>query len=199
MKPIVQKFEQDEIARLLAAKVVAAGDVAGVAEPAAAAAPAGAKGKKKKRKKADKPVDMQYYAIGDDVDVHYRIVEGDKERIQIFSGTVIRRKGSGLTSNFTVRRIVQGEGVERIFPTHSPKLMKVVVTRRGRVRRAKLYYLRTRVGKSTKIKERLGEPALRVKKRAEKADMAFDARLQTARDSAAAAGAGDGGGEGDGD
>ena len=196
MNPFVQKFEQDEIARLLANKVKAAGDTgpAAAATPAAAAAGPAGKGKKKKKKKVDKPVDMQYFAIGDDVDVHYRIVEGDKERIQVFAGTVIRRKGSGLTSNFTVRRIVQGEGVERIFPEHSPKLQKVVVTRRGRVRRAKLYYLRDRVGKATKVKEKLGDPAARLRKRAEKADARFDERLKAARESVAAESA-----EGDGD
>jgi len=96
------------------------------------------------------------FAIGDTVDVHVRIVEGEKERVQIFNGTVIARKGSGVRETFTVRRIVQGEGVERTFPIHSPKLVKVVVKRRGRVRRAKLYYLRDRVGKATRVREKKG-------------------------------------------
>ena len=98
--------------------------------------------------------ELPEFAIGDTVDVHVRIVEGEKERIQIFNGTVIARKGSGMRETFTVRRIVQGEGVERTFPIHSPKLVQVDVKRRGRVRRAKLYYLRDRVGKATRIKER---------------------------------------------
>lgn len=96
------------------------------------------------------------FDIGDTVDVHTRILEGDKERIQLFSGIVIARRGSGTRENFTVRRIVAGEGVERTFPIHSPKVAKVVVKRHGKVRRAKLYYLRDRVGKSTRLRERRG-------------------------------------------
>ena len=97
------------------------------------------------------------FAVGDTVDVHTRIKEGDKERVQIFNGTVISRaKGHGdINDSFTVRRVVAGEGVERIFPEHSPRIAKVEVTRKGRVRRAKLYYLRDRVGKATKVKEQL--------------------------------------------
>src|SRR5436305_6859773 len=91
--------------------------------------------------------DVPKFQIGDQVDVHQRILEGQKERIQVFSGTVISRRGDGLREMFTVRRIVQGEGVERIFPLHSPKIAKIEVKRTGRVRRAKLYYLRDRVGK----------------------------------------------------
>src|SRR5262245_55415558 len=96
------------------------------------------------------------FDIGDTVDVHTRILEGDKERIQLFSGIVIARRGSGTREAFTVRRIVAGEGVERTFPIHSPKVAKVVVKRHGKVRRAKLYYLRDRVGKSTRLRERRG-------------------------------------------
>ena len=99
------------------------------------------------------------FAIGDTVDVHCRIVEGDKQRVQIFNGVVIKRRGSGARESFTVRRIVQGEGVERTFPIHSPKVVKVVVKRRGRVRRAKLYYLRDRVGKATRVREKRTEKA----------------------------------------
>ena len=91
---------------------------------------------------------------GDTVDVHTRIVEGGKERIQIFSGTVIMRKGAGTNAMFTVRRIVANEGVERIFPVHSPLVEKVVVKRSGVTRRAKLYYLRDRVGKSTRLADK---------------------------------------------
>ena len=94
------------------------------------------------------------FDVGDTVDVHTRILEGDKERIQLFSGVVIARRGSGTREMFTVRRIVAGEGVERTFPMHSPKVAEVVVKRHARVRRAKLYYLRDRVGKATRLTER---------------------------------------------
>ena len=94
------------------------------------------------------------FAVGDTVDVHTRILEGEDERIQIFSGTVIGRSGSGSREMFTVRRIVSGEGVERKFPLHSPRIAKVEVKRSGVTRRAKLYYLRDRVGKSVKLRER---------------------------------------------
>jgi large subunit ribosomal protein L19 len=93
------------------------------------------------------------FAIGDLVDVHCRIVEGDKERIQVFSGTVISRKGAGISGTFTVRRIVNNEGVERIFPVHSPKIEKLEVRRKSKIRRAKLYYLRDLTGKATRLKE----------------------------------------------
>src|SRR6516225_1026047 len=98
--------------------------------------------------------DLAPFTIGDQVDVHQRILEGQKERIQVFSGVVISLRGEGMRSMFTVRRIVQGEGVERIFPLHSPKIAKVEVKRTGVVRRAKLYYLRDRVGKATRLRER---------------------------------------------
>jgi len=94
------------------------------------------------------------FEIGDTVDVHQRILEGQKERVQVFSGVVIARRGDGMRESFTVRRIVQGEGVERVFPIHSPRIAKVEVKRTGRVRRAKLYYLRDRVGKATRLRER---------------------------------------------
>jgi large subunit ribosomal protein L19 len=91
---------------------------------------------------------------GDTVKVHVKVVEGSRERTQVFEGTVIRRRGGGLGETFTVRRISYGVGVERIFPLHSPRLDKIEVVRRGRVRRARLYYLRERVGKAARIKER---------------------------------------------
>lgn len=94
------------------------------------------------------------FDIGDTVDVHTRILEGDKERIQLFSGVVIARRGAGTREMFTVRRIVAGEGVERTFPLHSPKVAEVVVKRHAKVRRAKLYFLRERVGKATRLVER---------------------------------------------
>ena len=98
------------------------------------------------------------FAIGDTIDVHTRILEGSKERIQVFSGTVIGRRGSGVRETFTVRRIVAGEGVERTFPVHSPKISKLEVKRHGKVRRAKLFYLRDRVGKATRLAERREKP-----------------------------------------
>lgn len=94
------------------------------------------------------------FDVGDLVEVHTRILEGEKERIQIFNGTVIARSGSGTREMFTVRRIVAGEGVERKFPLHSPRVADIVVKRRSIVRRAKLYYLRDRIGKATRLKER---------------------------------------------
>lgn len=94
------------------------------------------------------------FKVGDGVRVHTRVVEGDKERIQIFSGIVIGRKGRGLNETFTVRRISYGEGVERIFPLHSPRIAKVEIEKQGRARRAKLNYLRTRKGKeATSVRE----------------------------------------------
>jgi large subunit ribosomal protein L19 len=98
--------------------------------------------------------DIPAFEIGDTIDVHLRILEGTKERIQVFNGTVIGRRGDGTREMFTVRRIVQGEGVERTFPLHSPKIAKIEVKRTGKVRRAKLYYMRDRVGKATRLRER---------------------------------------------
>jgi large subunit ribosomal protein L19 len=98
--------------------------------------------------------DIPQFQVGDTVDVHTKILEGNKERIQIFSGTVIARSGSGTREMFTVRRIVAGEGVERKFPLHSPRVEKVEVKRSGVVRRAKLYFLRDRVGKAVRLRER---------------------------------------------
>src|SRR6202140_3521899 len=95
------------------------------------------------------------FSVGDTVRVHTKVVEGDKERIQVFAGVVIGRRGHGLNETFTVRRISYGEGVERIFPTHSPRIDKVEVERKGSVRRAKLTYLRKRLGKgATLVKEK---------------------------------------------
>jgi len=106
--------------------------------------------------KASLKAEVPKFDIGDTVDVHTRILEGENERIQIFTGTVISRSGSGTRDMFTVRRIVAGEGVERKFPLHSPKIAKVDVKRRGVTRRAKLYYLRDRVGKAVRLRERKG-------------------------------------------
>ncbi len=95
------------------------------------------------------------FSIGDTVKVAVKIKEGERERIQTFEGTVIARKNSGISETFTVRRISYGVGVERVFPIHSPNIAGVEVVRRGAVRRGKLYYLRSRVGKSAKVKEKL--------------------------------------------
>ncbi len=99
------------------------------------------------------------FDVGDTVDVHVRIVEGEKERVQVFTGTVIARRGGGVNESFTVRRLVQGEGVERVFPTHGPRIEKVVVRQHGRTRRAKLYFLRDRIGKATRLRSRAGKGA----------------------------------------
>jgi len=104
--------------------------------------------------KSSLKAEVPKFEVGDTVDVHTRILEGEDERIQIFSGTVIARSGSGSREMFTVRRIVAGEGVERKFPLHSPKIAKIDVKRSGVTRRAKLYYLRQRVGKSVRLRER---------------------------------------------
>ena len=98
--------------------------------------------------------DKPEFEVGDTVDVHTKILEGDKERIQVFSGVVIAMSGAGSREMFTVRRIVNNEGVERKFPIHSPRIAKVEVKRSGVTRRAKLYFLRDRVGKSVRLKER---------------------------------------------
>ncbi|MFH1309819.1 MAG: 50S ribosomal protein L19 [Candidatus Omnitrophota bacterium] len=101
-------------------------------------------------------LDMPKINIGDTVDVHYRIQEENKTRVQVFSGIVIGEKGGGMKRTFTVRRISYGEGVERIFPVNSPAIEKIVVKKHGKVRRAKLYYLRQKEGKSaTKVKEKI--------------------------------------------
>ena len=94
--------------------------------------------------------------IGSTVRVHVRIKEGEKERIQVFEGTVIAKNNSGIAETFTVRRVSYGVGVERVFPLHSPIVAKVELVRKGKVRRAKLYYLRDRVGKAAKVKELIG-------------------------------------------
>ncbi|CDE34603.1 MAG: 50S ribosomal protein L19 [Ruminococcus sp.] len=95
------------------------------------------------------------FNVGDTIKVHVKIQEGDKSRIQIFEGTVIAKKHGGVNETFTVRRVAHGCGIERVFPLHSPVVEKVEVIRRGKVRRAKLYYLRDRVGKAAKVKEQI--------------------------------------------
>ena len=93
-------------------------------------------------------------AVGDTIDVHYRTVEGEKERIQVFQGVLLGMKGRGVNRTITVRRIVANEGVERIFPLHSPRIAKIEIVRRGDARRAKLYFLRDRIGKSRRLRDR---------------------------------------------
>ncbi len=99
--------------------------------------------------------DLPELCIGDTVKVHVLIKEGTRERIQVFEGTIISKKHGGITETFTVRRVSYGVGVERTFPVNSPKLAKIEVVRKGKVRRAKLYYLRDRVGKATRVKEKI--------------------------------------------
>ncbi len=110
------------------------------------------------------------FEIGDTVDVHVRILEGDKERIQIFNGFVIARSGAGPREMFVVRRIVQGEGVERKFPVQSPRIADIVVKRSGKVRRAKLYYLRQLSGKAVRLKERFTSSGSTTEAKAAKAE-----------------------------
>ena len=98
---------------------------------------------------------MPSFEVGDSVRVHVKIKEGDRERIQVFEGTVIAKKHGGVAETFTVRRVSHGCGVERVFPLHSPNVDKVEIVRQGRVRRAKLYYLRDRVGKAAKVKSKI--------------------------------------------
>jgi large subunit ribosomal protein L19 len=99
--------------------------------------------------------DIPQFKAGDTVRVHVKVVEGTRERIQVFEGVVIKRKGGSNRETFTVRRVTSGVGVERTFPLHTPKIEKIQVMRRGKVRRAKLYYLRKRTGKATRIKEKM--------------------------------------------
>lgn len=98
--------------------------------------------------------DLPDFNVGDTVQVHYKVIEGTRERIQVYEGTVIKIQGGGARETFTVRRLSYGVGVERTFPLHSPRIEKLVVTRKGKVRRAKLYYLRDRQGKAAKVKEK---------------------------------------------
>ncbi len=93
------------------------------------------------------------FSVGDGVKVYVKIIEGTTERIQLFAGTVIARRGSGIEATFTVRRVVSGQGVERVFPLHRPRIDRVEVVRKGKVRRAKLFYLRTKIGKAARVKE----------------------------------------------
>jgi large subunit ribosomal protein L19 len=119
--------------------------------------------------------DVPDFRIGDRVEIHQKILDGAKERVQIFEGDVIARHNGGVRETVTVRKLVQGEGVERIFPVHSPRIAKIVVKKAGLVRRAKLYYLRDRVGKATKIRDDV------------KRQTKIDADLKTAAESAAKA------------
>jgi len=98
--------------------------------------------------------DIPDFAPGDELKVHVRVVEGGKERVQVFQGNVLKRQGSGLHETYTVRKLSYGVGVERTFPVHAPTVQKIEVTKRGDVRRAKLYYLRDRIGKAAKVKEK---------------------------------------------
>lgn len=109
-----------------------------------------------KLEKRQLKADVGDFCVGDTIRVHTRIIEGEKERIQIFTGTVIARKGSGVSETFSVHRVAYGEGMERVFPLHSPRIAKIEVIKEGQVRRSKLYYLRGTSGKASKVKGRLG-------------------------------------------
>src|SRR5262245_17610657 len=119
--------------------------------------------------------DVPDFLVGDSVEVHQKLLDGQKERIAVLAGDVIARSGQGVQETVTVRRVVQGEGVERIFPVHSPRIARIVVKKAGMVRRAKLYYLRDRVGKATKIRDDV------------KRQSKIDADLKTAAEAAAKA------------
>ncbi|MDP1880324.1 MAG: 50S ribosomal protein L19 [Parachlamydiaceae bacterium] len=109
---------------------------------------------------------MTDFRVGDTIKIHTRIIEGDKERIQVFTGTVIARKGAGLSETFSVHRVAYGEGMERVFMLHSPRIAKIEVTKEGDVRRSKLYYLRGTSGKASKVKARLGGRKAAIDKKA---------------------------------
>jgi len=100
--------------------------------------------------------DIPHFNVGDTIKVHIRIIEGEKERTQVFTGTVIARKGSGISETFSMYRVAYGAGMERVFPLHSPRIAQIEVVRLGKVRRAKLYYLRGTAGKAAKVKEKIG-------------------------------------------
>lgn len=100
--------------------------------------------------------DIPNFCIGDTIRVHTRIIEGEKERIQMFTGTVIARKGTGISETFSMHRVAYGEGMERVFPLHSPRIAKIEIIKEGDVRRSKLYYLRGKLGKKSKVKGRVG-------------------------------------------
>jgi len=128
--------------------------------------------------------------VGDTVQVHYLIKEGEKERIQLFIGTILAVQGRGIAKSILVRRIVQGEGVERIFPLHSPRVKDVTITRRGKVRQSRLYFLRDRVGKKTRVEELVGEKVRRERQLAKQAveeEVAARAAAEAAAQAAAAA------------
>jgi len=112
--------------------------------------------------------DLPDFSIGDTVSVHTRIIEGSKERIQVFTGTVIAKKGTGLSETFSLHRVAYGEGMERVFLLHSPRISKIEVVKKGKVRRSKLYYLRGTFGKAAKVKGRLVQ-SKKIKKSAEPA------------------------------
>ncbi len=100
--------------------------------------------------------EIPHFNVGDTIKVHIRIIEGEKERIQVFTGTVIARRGSGISETFSMYRVAYGAGMERVFPLHSPRIAQIEVVRLGKVRRAKLYYLRGTAGKAAKVKEKIG-------------------------------------------
>ncbi|MBQ7166568.1 MAG: 50S ribosomal protein L19 [Treponema sp.] len=127
-----------------------------------------------------KKVDAENFRVGDTVKVHFEIIEGKTKRIQIYEGLVICIKNAGIGRTFTVRKISYGVGVERVFPVHSPRVVRVEVVRPGKVRRAKLYYIRDKVGKDAKIKERLGAKAAKEVREGNAAALAAAAKREEA-------------------
>jgi large subunit ribosomal protein L19 len=127
------------------------------------------------------------FRVGDTVRVHTRIIEGEKERIQIFTGTVIARKGSGLSETFSVHRVAYGEGMERVFPLHSPRIAKIEVVKEGDVRRGKLYYLRGTSGKASKVKGRIGRRGKPSEEQAEGQEAGIEEQPQEEKEEIASA------------
>jgi large subunit ribosomal protein L19 len=119
------------------------------------------------------------FHVGDTIKVHTRIIEGDKERVQVFTGTVIARKGSGLSETFSVHRVAYGEGMERVFMLHSPRIAKIEVTKEGVVRRSKLYYLRGTSGKAAKVKGRMGPRRAKVEINSQPIDSQMTAEVKS--------------------
>ena len=134
--------------------------------------------------------DIPYFSVGDTLNVHVRIIEGNKERVQVYQGVLIAENGRGINRTITVRRIVANEGVERIFPVHSPRIAKIEVVRRGDVRRAKLYYLRERVGKSRRLRDQrrgLKHVVMEKQSHAEARDSQTDTAAETPKEEMAEA------------
>jgi large subunit ribosomal protein L19 len=150
LRALIDQTARAEVERIKTSGVL---ETARAGKPAKGAKSAPAAKKEGEKKTAPRDWRVQVPEVGSTVDVYFRIREGDKTRLQRYTGTVIRHKGKGISRSITVRRIVAGEGVERIFPIYSPKVDRIEIVKHGRTRRAKLYFLRDRVGKGTRLKE----------------------------------------------